>query len=137
VPTQEELNDLLQRLRRVPEVAEALDRMWPRLSPHEFLHDLLGARPLLAAAGKGILSAADVQRLYRPRSATLDAVQWTADRLDAPDVLRSLLLRRAEASADPQDAIVWLERLGELEADRRGDLNAAAAAWKDAKTRNA
>ena len=58
VPTPEELNDLLQRLRRVPEVAEALDRMWPRLSPHEFLHDLLGARPLLAAAGKGMLSAA-------------------------------------------------------------------------------
>jgi tetratricopeptide (TPR) repeat protein len=62
----------------------------------------------------------------------IDSVQWTADRLDAPDVLRSLLLRRAEASADPQDAIVWLERLGELEADRRGDLNAAAAAWKRA-----
>ena len=58
----------------MPEVAEALDRMWPRLSPHEFLHDLLGARPLLAAAGKGILSAAEVQRLYRPRSASLDAV---------------------------------------------------------------
>ena len=53
---QEEQKDLAQRLRRVPEVAEALDRMWPRLSPHEFLHDLLGARPLLAAAGKGILS---------------------------------------------------------------------------------
>jgi tetratricopeptide (TPR) repeat protein len=62
----------------------------------------------------------------------IDSVQWTADRLDAPDVLRSLLLRRAEASADPRDAIVWLERLGELEADRRGDLNAAAAAWKRA-----
>ncbi len=55
VPTQEEQADLAQRLRRVPEVAEALDRMWPRLSPHEFLHDLFGARPLLAAAGKGIL----------------------------------------------------------------------------------
>ena len=53
VPTEEELSDLLQRLRRVPEVAEALDRMWPRLSPHELLHDLLGARPLLAAAGEG------------------------------------------------------------------------------------
>jgi tetratricopeptide (TPR) repeat protein len=62
----------------------------------------------------------------------IDAVQWTAERLDAPDVLRSLLLRRAEASADPREAIVWLERLGELEADRRGDLNAAAAAWKRA-----
>jgi tetratricopeptide (TPR) repeat protein len=62
----------------------------------------------------------------------LDAVQWTVDRLDAPDVARSLLVRRAEASADPGDAIVWLERLGELEADRRGDPNAAAAAWKRA-----
>ena len=54
-PTAEEQKDLSQRLRRVPEVAEALDRMWPRLSPHEFLHDLLGARALLTAAGKGIL----------------------------------------------------------------------------------
>ena len=56
-PSAEEQRDLAQRLRRVPEVADALDRMWPRLSPHEFLHDLLGARPLLAAAGKGMLSA--------------------------------------------------------------------------------
>ena len=54
-PTPEEQKDLAQRLRRVPEVADALDRMWPRLSPHEFLHDLLGARALLTAAGKGIL----------------------------------------------------------------------------------
>ena len=45
-----------------PRCVEALDRMWPRLSPHELLHDLLGARPLLAAAGKGILNATEVQR---------------------------------------------------------------------------
>ncbi len=32
-PTPEEQNDLARRLRRTPEVAEALDRMWPRLSP--------------------------------------------------------------------------------------------------------
>ena len=57
-PTAEEQKDLAQRLRRVPEVSDALDRMWPRLSPHEFLHDLLGARALLTAAGKGILSSA-------------------------------------------------------------------------------
>ncbi len=55
-PTAEEQKDLAQRLRRVPEVADALDRMWPRLSAHEFLHDLLGARALLTAAGKGIFS---------------------------------------------------------------------------------
>ena len=59
------------------QLTEALDRMWPRLSPHEFLHDLLGARALLAAAGKGILSPLEVQRLYRPRSTSLETVQWT------------------------------------------------------------
>ncbi len=91
VPTQEELHDLWQRLRRVPEVAEALDRMWPRLSPHEFIHDLLGARPLLGAAGKGILSAAEVQRLYRPRSGSLDAVPWTVGDTALIDEARTLL----------------------------------------------
>ena len=90
-PTPEEQNDLAQRLRRVPEVGEALDRMWPRLSPHEFLHDLLGARPLLAAAGKGILSTTEVQRLYRPRSASLDAVPWTVGDAALIDEARTLL----------------------------------------------
>ncbi len=90
-PSQEEQNDLAQRLRRVPEVMEAFDRMWPRLSPHEFLHDLMGARPLLAAAGKGILSAAEVQRLYRPRSESLDAVPWTVGDTALIDEARTLL----------------------------------------------
>ena len=72
-PTAEEQRDLAQRLRRVPEVAEALDRMWPRLSAHEFLHDLLGARALLTAAGKGILSASG-------RAAAVPAAQHIARR---------------------------------------------------------
>jgi DNA helicase IV len=90
-PTPEEQKDLAQRLRRVPEVSDALDRMWPRLSAHEFLHDLLGARALLTAAGKGILSAADVQRLYRPRSTALDTVPWTVGDAALIDEARTLL----------------------------------------------
>jgi DNA helicase IV len=90
-PTPEEQSDLAQRLRRVPEVAEALDRMWPRLSPHEFIHDLLGARPLLAAAGKNVLSAVEVQRLYRPRSDSLDVVPWTVGDTALIDEARTLL----------------------------------------------
>jgi DNA helicase IV len=90
-PSPEEQRDLAQRLRRVPEVTDALDRMWPRLSPHEFLHDLLGARPLLTAAGKGILSASDVQRLYRPRSTSLETVQWTVGDAALIDEARTLL----------------------------------------------
>ncbi|HWF17039.1 MAG TPA: hypothetical protein VG244_12715 [Acidimicrobiales bacterium] len=90
-PSQEQQNDLARRLRRVPAVAEALDRMWPRLSPHEFLHDLLGARPLLAAAGKGILSTMEVQRLHRPRGETLDVVPWTVGDTALIDEARTLL----------------------------------------------
>jgi hypothetical protein len=78
-------------------VAEALDRMWPHLSPHEFLHDLLGARPLLAEAGKGILGADDVRRLYRPRSASLDAVPWTVADAALIDEARTLLGPRRAA----------------------------------------
>ncbi len=90
-PTPEEQKDLAQRLRRVPEVSEALDRMWPRLSAPEFLHDLLGARALLVAAGKGILSTLDVQRLHRPRSTSLDSVQWTVGDAALIDEARTLL----------------------------------------------
>ena len=90
-PTADEQKDLAQRLRRVPEVSDALDRMWPRLSPHEFLHDLLGARALLSHAGKGILSPPEVQRLYRPRSTSLEAVPWTSGDAALIDEARTLL----------------------------------------------
>ncbi len=86
-----DLADLRRRLRRLPEVVEALDRMWPRLSPHELVHDLFGARPLLAAAGSGILSDAEVALLHRPRSASLDQVPWTAADAALVDEARSLL----------------------------------------------
>ncbi len=90
--------DLARRLRRVPEVAEALDRMWPRLSPHEFLHDLLGARPLLAEAGKGVLGVDEAQRLYRARGAALDEVPWTAADAALIDEARTLLGPRRAAA---------------------------------------
>jgi len=90
-PSAEEQLDLAQRLRRVPQVVEALDRMWPRLSPHEFLHDLLGARPLLAAAGKDTLSAPDIGRLHRARSQSLDEVRWTVADTALIDEARTIL----------------------------------------------
>ena len=71
--------------------------MWPRLSPHEFLHDLLGARPLLAEAGKGILEADEVRRLYRPRGDALDAVPWTVADAALIDEARTLLGPRRAA----------------------------------------
>ena len=90
-PSAEEQADLARRLRRTPQVAEALDRMWPRLSPHELLHDLFGARPLLAAAGQDILSAEAARRLYRPRSRSLDEVSWTVADTALIDEARTIL----------------------------------------------
>ncbi|HMD47012.1 MAG TPA: hypothetical protein VKG43_12675, partial [Acidimicrobiales bacterium] len=89
----EELNlaEFGARVRRTPELAAALDRMWPRLSPHELLHDLLGARPLLAAAGNGILSPAELALLHRPRSTSLDEVPWTPADAALVDEARTLL----------------------------------------------
>jgi len=86
-----ELADLQRQIRRVPAVTEALDRMWPRLSPHELLHDLLGAPPLLRAAGKGILNDAEMASLHRQRSRSLDEVPWTVADAALVDEARAIL----------------------------------------------
>jgi DNA helicase IV len=101
-PSQEEQDDLFRRLRRAPAVVESLDRMWPRLSPQELVHDLFGARPLLAAAGKGVLSALEIQRLFRPRSSSLDAVPWTVGDAALVDEARTLLGPRRNRPARPR-----------------------------------
>ncbi|MGH9082579.1 MAG: HelD family protein, partial [Acidimicrobiales bacterium] len=86
-----DLEELGRQLRRAPAVAEALGRMWPRLSPHELLHDLFGARPLLAAAGRGILTQEELAALHRPRSRSLDEVPWTVADAALVDEARTLL----------------------------------------------
>jgi DNA helicase IV len=63
-------------LRRRPEVVELLERMWPRLTAEDFLHDLFGARPLIALAGHGVLTPDEVDLLYRPRSVSSGEVTW-------------------------------------------------------------
>ena len=69
--------DLGAELRRRPEVVELLERIWPRLTAESFLHDLFGARPLIELAGSGALNRAELDLLYRPRSATVDEIPWS------------------------------------------------------------
>jgi len=90
---EEEFNraDLAARFRRTAPVREALDRMWPRLAPHELLHDLLGAPALLAASAEGLLSDAEQAMLVRPRSRSLDDVGWTAADAALVDEARAVL----------------------------------------------
>ncbi|MDQ1428938.1 MAG: hypothetical protein QOK39_2414 [Acidimicrobiaceae bacterium] len=78
-------------LRRLPAVAEALDRMWPVLTAQELLRDLFGAAPLIELAGRGLVSEQEQALLVRPRSESIDAVAWTDSDLALLDESRALL----------------------------------------------
>jgi DNA helicase IV len=78
--TSEEVNvvgELADLIRSTPLFKEALQRIWPRLSGQELLHDLLGAPALLKAAGKGVLSDDEIELLYRPRFTSSEKIAWT------------------------------------------------------------
>jgi DNA helicase IV len=86
-----DLKDFTSQLRKVPEFSAAMRRMWPRLSPHELLHDLFGALPLIRAAGQGLLSEEECRLLERPRSMRLEDVAWTTGDAALVDEAAALL----------------------------------------------
>ncbi len=86
-----EAGEVRQRLRHAPEVREALERMWPVLTPAELLHDLFGSHALLDLAGERALSEAERLALYRKRSESAREVVWTMDDVPLLDEARALL----------------------------------------------
>lgn len=69
--------ELADRLRRRPEVREALDRMWPVLSGPELINDLFGFRALVRSAADAILDDDEQELLHRPRSHDVTHAAWT------------------------------------------------------------
>ncbi len=112
-----DFEDFSRKVRRVRELAVALDRMWPRLSPHELLHDLFGARPLIAAAGRGVLDDEEQALLHRRRSASFEEVPWTPADAALVDEARHLLGPRSGTGDDP------LTRYGHIVVDEVQDLS--------------
>jgi DNA helicase IV len=85
-------DEFVREVRRVPALAEALDRMWPRLRPEELLHDLYGAPPLLRLAGRRAgLDDVEQRALYRRRSSALEEIPWSPADLPLVDEARVLL----------------------------------------------
>jgi DNA helicase IV len=84
------VDDVRRGLRREPAVVEALERMWPVLTPMELLHDLFGARPLLELAA-GSLRAAERDALHRTRSPSVEGVAWTLADIALLDEARARL----------------------------------------------
>jgi DNA helicase IV len=112
-----DLEDFSRKVRRVPELALALDRMWPRLSPHELLHDLFGAPALIRAAGRQNLSPEEEGLLFRKRSASFEAVPWTPADAALIDEARHILGPR---NGNADDAI---RNYGHIVVDEVQDLS--------------
>jgi DNA helicase IV len=72
-------DEVADRLHSDPQVREALEWMWPLLTPAELLHDLYGSKALLRLAGRRVLRDDEAERLYRPRVASVADATWSQD----------------------------------------------------------
>jgi DNA helicase IV len=93
-----EAHEVKERLRHAPEVREALDRMWPVLTPSQLLHDLFGSGPLIdlaattGSAGRMLLDDDERKALHRPRGTErADEITWTVDDVPLLDEAAALL----------------------------------------------
>lgn len=108
--------ELAARLRRLPQVREALERMWPVLSGPELVNDLLGFRALVRSASRQWLTEDEQELLHRARNSDLAAVRW-----EHADVA---LVDEADALLGPVDAAAPRRRA------RGGDSEALSAAQR-------
>jgi DNA helicase IV len=78
-------------VRHLPEMRQALERMWPVLTPAELLHDLFGSKALLKLAAEKHLAEDEYLSLYRPRVEDLDSIRWSDSDVALLDEARSYL----------------------------------------------
>jgi DNA helicase IV len=83
--------EVRSEVRRLDEVREALDRMWPVLTPAELLHDLFGSNALLRLAAGDTLEEREYKALHRPRRESIDDVRWTTADIALLDDAREVL----------------------------------------------
>ena len=69
--------DVRDAVRTLDEVRILFERMWPVLTPAQFLHDLFGSRALIRSAASKHFDDAECDALFRPRSPSLDEVRFT------------------------------------------------------------
>jgi DNA helicase IV len=117
-----EAGEVRERLHHAPEVREALDWMWPVLTPAQLLHDLFGSRALLRSAAGTRLTDQEIEALHRPRSASVDDVVFTEADVPLLDEARALLgarPKRKGRSADDDEVRTY----GHIVIDEAQDLS--------------
>lgn len=80
-----------QRLRGNEVVREALERMWPILTPVDLLRDLFGSKPLIRLAAGDSLTDEEQASLHLERGEHDDHSRWTMADVPLFDEARSLL----------------------------------------------
>jgi DNA helicase IV len=120
VPTTAE--EIRERLRLSAEVREALERMWPVLTPAELLHDLFGSRPLIDLAAGKHLDESERAALERPRIEDVAAVEWTHDDVPLLDEARALLGPKPRRRRDRRDSDE-IRTYGHIVVDEAQDLS--------------
>ena len=123
-----EPSEVREAVRRLPEVREALERMWPVLTPAQLVHDLLGSKALLRSALTTAVTDTEgdtlVGLLHRSRSASPDDIPWTEADIPLLDDAREVLgpvPHRGEI--DPADEI---RTYGHIVVDEVQDLTPMA-----------
>ena len=130
----EEEERFFESIGSAPEFRVAVERMWPTLTPEQFLHDLYGAPALLRLAAKDLLADDERDLLERPRSADIADAPWTTSDLplldEAAELLGSIAGPRRRSRAVREDTQWMIEdtvddislQTGELDTLMRREL---------------
>ena len=97
------ITEVRDAVRSLPEVRQALERMWPVLTPAQLLHDLFGSKALLKLAGAKHLSEAEYLSLFRARQADVADVRWTEHDVALLDEARSYLGSKPSKNGKAED----------------------------------
>lgn len=118
------------RTRRDPAVREALERMWPVLTPAELLNDLFGSPGLLRSATQRVFGRA-WRSLQRERGSDISRVVFTADDVPLLDEALELLgPRPRHVEAD------MVRTYGHIVVDEAQDLSPMALRMLDRRSLN-
>ena len=108
----EEQNRFLDNIGAIPELREALERIWPLLTAEELLHDLFGAPSLLRLATRHVLTEDEGKLLTRQRSASVADVAWSAADLalldEAHRILGPLPTKTKRRRTQLREAAHWM-----------------------------
>lgn len=119
------------RTRTLPEVREAVERMWPLLTPAQLLNDLFGSPGLLRLAGSKWFTPDELALLRRERSAEPESITWSTNDVPLLDEALELLGPRPKFRSEDE-----IRTYGHIVVDEAQDLSAMELRVVDRRSLN-